>query len=95
MKLWWPQCEAMIALRLAYLQFRDEKYNDLYNDIKRYCEKHFCDKEYGEWFGYLHYDNTVSTTLKGNIFKGPFHVPRLYMIMASMDETDGIAEYMK
>ncbi|MBQ3537371.1 MAG: AGE family epimerase/isomerase, partial [Clostridia bacterium] len=26
MKLWWPQCEAMIALRMAYLQFGDEKY---------------------------------------------------------------------
>ena len=32
---------------------------------------------------------------KGNIFKGPFHIPRLYMIMASMDETNGITEYMK
>jgi N-acylglucosamine 2-epimerase len=95
MKLWWPQCEAMIALRLAYLQFNDEKYNELYNEIKEYCEKYFCDDECGEWYGYLHYDNTVSTTLKGNIFKGPFHIPRLYMIMASMDETNGITEYMK
>jgi N-acylglucosamine 2-epimerase len=95
MKLWWPQCEAMIALRLAYLQFGDEGYNSLYKEIKEYCEKYFCDNESGEWYGYLHYDNTVSTTLKGNIFKGPFHIPRLYMIMASMDETNGICEYMK
>ena len=64
-------------------------------EIKEYCEKYFCDDECGEWYGYLHYDNTVSTTLKGNIFKGPFHIPRLYMIMASMDETNGITEYMK
>jgi N-acylglucosamine 2-epimerase len=95
MKLWWPQCEAMIALRLAYIHFKDEKYNALYNEIKEYCEKYFCDNEDGEWYGYLHYDNTVSTTLKGNIFKGPFHIPRLYMIMASMDETNDILEYMK
>ena len=95
MKLWWPQCEAMIALRLAYIYFKDEKYNALYNEIKVYCEKYFCDNEDGEWYGYLHYDNTVSTTLKGNIFKGPFHIPRLYMIMASMDETNDIVEYMK
>ena len=33
---------------------------------------------------YDDYDNTVSTTLKGNIFKGPFHIPRLYIIMAVM-----------
>jgi N-acylglucosamine 2-epimerase len=95
MKLWWPQCEAMIALRLAYIHYKDEKYNALYNEIKDYCEKYFCDNESGEWYGYLHYDNTVSTTLKGNIFKGPFHIPRLYMIMASMDETNDILEYMK
>ena len=79
MKLWWPQCETMIALRLAYTVFKDEKYLNLYN----------------EFYGYLHYDNTVSTTLKGNIFKGPFHIPRLYIIMAMMDEFGGIEEYMK
>ena len=40
-------------------------------------------------------DGMAGQTLKGNIFKGPFHIPRLYMIMASMDETNGITEYMK
>ncbi len=95
MKLWWPQCEAMIALRLAYLTLKEEKYNDLYLELKEYSKKYFCDEKNGEWYGYLHYDNTVSTTLKGNIFKGPFHIPRLYMIMALMDETNNILEFMK
>ena len=93
MKLWWPQCETMIALRLAYILFGDEKYNDLYDEFKEYCEKYFCDTEDGEWYGYLHYDNTVSTTLKGNIFKGPFHVPRLYMIMSIMDQYNSIIKF--
>ena len=95
MKLWWPQCETMIALRLAHTVFKDEKYLNLYNEFKEYCEKYFVDNESGEWYGYLHYDNTVSTTLKGNIFKGPFHIPRLYIIMAMMDEFGGIEEYMQ
>ena len=95
MKLWWPQCEAMIALRLAYLVFKDDKYNKVYEELKEYCEKYFIDKENGEWYGYLHYDNTPSTTLKGNIFKGPFHIPRFYMIMAIMDETEDIINFMK
>ncbi len=95
MKLWWPQCEAMIALRLAYTVFGKEKYNDVYNTLKEYCKKYFTDNECGEWYGYLHYDNTPSTTLKGNIFKGPFHIPRFYMIMASMDETGKIKKYME
>lgn len=94
MKLWWPQCETMIAARLAYIVLGDDKYRRLYEEIREYCEKYFVDKNYGEWYGYLHYDNTVSTDLKGNIFKGPFHIPRLYMIMAVMDETGGIEKFM-
>jgi N-acylglucosamine 2-epimerase len=93
MKLWWPQCEAMIALRLAYLLFEDETYLRKYQQLEAYCREHFVDDENGEWYGYLHYDNTVSTTLKGNIFKGPFHVPRLYMIMAVLDADGRIERY--
>ncbi len=93
MKLWWPQCEAMIAFRMAYMLFGEEKYLKLYEDFREYCEKYFLDSENGEWYGYLHYDNTVSTTLKGNIFKGPFHIPRLYMIMAVLDEDGKIDRY--
>lgn len=92
MKLWWPQCETMIALRMAYMIFGDEKYNAMYEEVKEYVKKHFIDDECGEWYGYLHYDNTVSTTLKGNIFKGPFHVPRLYILMAILDKTNDISK---
>ena len=95
MKLWWPQCETMIAARLAYTIFKDEKYKKLYEDVVDYCEKYFVDRKDGEWYGYLHYDNTVATSLKGNIFKGPFHIPRMYMIMTIMDETGDFTEYMK
>lgn len=95
MKLWWPQCEAMIALRLAYILFKEEKYNKYYKQLKKYCKKYFVDEKYGDWFGYLHYDNTPSTTLKGNIFKGPFHIPRLYMIMSVLDDTNDITNYAK
>ncbi len=95
MKLWWPQCEAMIALRLAAQQFGEPEYAEYYQAVRDYCEKYFVDNDCGEWYGYLHYDNSVSTTLKGNIFKGPFHIPRLYMIMAVMDETGGIIDFMK
>ncbi len=95
MKLWWPQCETMIAARLAHIISGKEKYKTLFASTEEYCKKHFVDKEYGEWYGYLHYDNTISTDLKGNIFKGPFHIPRLYMIMAVMDETGGIEKFME
>ena len=95
MKLWWPQCEAMIALRLAHLTLGDENCNSLYLELKDYCKKYFVDSGAGEWYGYLHYDNTPSTTLKGNLFKGPFHIPRLYMIMSVLDDTQKISDFMK
>ena len=93
MKLWWPQCETMIAARMAYQLFGEERYLKLYRDLEAYCEKYFVDHEDGEWYGYLHYDNTVSTRVKGNVFKGPFHIPRLYMIMAVLDQGEGMEKY--
>ena len=93
MKLWWPQCEMMIAARLAYVLFKEEKYRRMYEETEKYCQTYFMDQKYGEWYGYLHYDNTVSLTQKGNIFKGPFHIPRLYMIMAVLDEEDSMETY--
>ena len=95
MKLWWPQCETIIALKTAALIFKDKKYEKLCKKFENYCEKYFIDKADGEWYGYLHNDNTVSNTLKGNIFKGPFHIPRLYMIMAVLNETGNLADFSK
>ena len=37
----------------------------------------FPDPEHGEWYGYLHRDGRVSVRLKGNMWKGPFHLPRM------------------
>lgn len=90
MKLWWPQCEAMIANRLCYELFKEEKYLDAYKSLKKYTEEHFEDKEYGEWYGYLHYDGTPSHTLKGNIFKGPFHLPRMLMLIDKIENGKNI-----
>ena len=90
MKLWWPQCEAMIANRLCYNVFGEEKYLKDYEALKEYVFDCFADKECGEWYGYLHYDNTPSTTLKGNIFKGPFHLPRMLMLIDKLEKKENI-----
>jgi N-acylglucosamine 2-epimerase len=94
MKLWWPQCETIIATRLAYEIFKQEKYLDVCREVEEYSKKYFVDEKDGEWYGYLHYDNTVSTELKANIFKGPFHIPRLYMIMAISNDGASIKSYV-
>lgn len=76
MKFWWPQNETIIATLLAYLLTGDRKYAQWHKQIHNYAYSHFHDPEYGEWFGYLHRDGRVSQTAKGNLFKGPFHLPR-------------------
>jgi len=94
MKLWWPQCEAIIALSMAYMLFKEDKYKELLKKTEEYCSIYFLNQNSGEWYGYLHYDNTVSNTLMGNIFKGPFHIPRMYMIMAIMEEEGNVDRYL-
>ncbi len=88
MKLWWPQNEAIIANRMAYEVFGEQQYREQYESLVDYAFDRFADKEYGEWYGYLHYDSTVANELKGNIFKGPFHLPRMLMILDAIDRGD-------
>ena len=79
MKFWWPQCEAAIATLLSYSVTKDEKYLEWFEETMKYVEDRFVDNEYGEWFGYFHRDGTLSTPVKGNFYKGPFHIPRMYL----------------
>ena len=79
MKFWWPQNEAIIATLLAYQLTGDEKYAGWHRDIHDWTYRHFPDPEYGEWYGYLHRDGRVSVPLKGNLWKGPFHLPRMQL----------------
>lgn len=76
MKFWWPHNETIIATLLAFLMTGNEKYADMHRQVHDYSYQHFHDKENGEWFGYLHRDGSVAQTAKGNLFKGPFHLPR-------------------
>ena len=77
MKFWWPQCETIISSLYAYLATGDERFIKRHQLISDWTYAHFPDNEYGEWYGYLHRDGSVAQPAKGNIFKGPFHVPRM------------------
>lgn len=77
MKFWWSQTEAIIASLYAYQATKDEKYLAMHRQVSDWTYAHFPDHEFGEWYGYLHRDGTVSQPAKGNIFKGPFHIPRM------------------
>ena len=76
MKLFWPHNEAIYATLLAYSLTGDPKWEAWFEKILKWSLARFPDRQYGEWFGYLHRDGTVSHDLKGNMWKGPFHIPR-------------------
>jgi N-acylglucosamine 2-epimerase len=77
MKFWWPHNEAEIATLLAWRLTGEGKYATWHQLVHEWSHRVFPDPEYGEWFGYAHRDGTISTQLKGNLWKGPFHLPRM------------------
>ena len=80
MKFWWPQNETIIATLMAYRMTGDAKYAERHELIHDWTHAHFPDPDFGEWYGYLHRNGSLSVPLKGNLWKGPFHIPRMQLI---------------
>jgi N-acylglucosamine 2-epimerase len=83
MKFWWPHCEAIIATLLAWRLTGEPRYAAMHAQVHDWSFAHFPDPEHGEWFGWLHRDGSVSQRAKGNMFKGPFHLPRMLWYCAN------------
>jgi N-acylglucosamine 2-epimerase len=81
MKFWWPQCEAIIATAYAYRMTGRAKYMKWHEMSSEWAWSRLKDRRFPEWYGYLHRDGTVAQPAKGNIFKGPFHIPRMLVKM--------------
>ena len=79
MKFWWPHNEAIIATLLAYQITGAEKYAKWHQMMHQWAYQYFPDREHGEWYGYLQRDGRISVPLKGNFWKGPFHLPRMQL----------------
>ncbi len=79
MKFWWPHNEALLAALYAWDATGLPVYAEWYDRIAQWSFRHFPDPEFGEWYGYLHRPGTVSTPVKGTLFKGFFHLPRMLM----------------
>ena len=91
MKFWWPHNEAIIATLLAFALTGEARYAEWHRQVHDWAFRHFPDDEHGEWYGYLHRDGRISVPLKGNLWKGPFHLPRMQLecwrILESMKAT--------
>jgi N-acylglucosamine 2-epimerase len=90
MKFWWPHNEAIIGSLLSYQLTGDSKYEKMHHDVHDWAYRHFPDSKYGEWFGYLHRDGSLSTPLKGNMWKGFFHLPRMQLFCWQRLEEMGV-----
>ena len=85
MKLWWPHNEIIIASLMAYRDTKDEYYLEKFRMCLDYCKTYFSDRDFGEWYGYLRRDGKpTEPPCKGSTFKGPFHLPRMLIMMDSM-----------
>jgi len=79
MKFWWPHNETIIATLYAALLTGESRYVAMHRDVHDWAYRHFADAEHGEWYGYLRRDGRVSSPAKGNLWKGPFHLPRMQL----------------
>jgi N-acylglucosamine 2-epimerase len=77
-KIFWVHAEALCALLYAFTTTHELKFFQLYEKVHDWSFKYFPDPEYGEWFGYLRRDGSLSQTLKGGV-KGFFHIPRAFL----------------
>ena len=90
MKIWWPQCEAIIANLLCYNVFGEEKYLSDFRALYDWFFERYPDPHHGECFGYMHYDGTPASRLKGNFSKGPFHLPRMLYLVDKLERGENI-----
>jgi N-acylglucosamine 2-epimerase len=79
MKFWWLHNETVIATLMAYQLTGNKKYACRHKMVHDWSYTHFPDPEVGEWFGYLHRDGRISQIMKGNIWKGSIHLPRMQL----------------
>lgn len=85
MKLWWPHNELLIAALMIYQLTKKDRYLDIFVKAWQYTIQAFSDPAYGEWYGYLRRDGVpTQPAAKGSTFKGPFHLPRMLILLDQM-----------
>ncbi len=70
------------AERAEDLEAELPKWSAWLDRINDYAFTHFADPQHGEWFAYCDRQGNLTHTLKGNNYKGCFHVPRALLFAA-------------
>ncbi len=88
-KAWWVHSETLYALALAAVHRRRESDMQRFLDLHQWCQTHFYDPEYGEWYPELYRGGSPKLTDKGTLWKAAYHLPRALMKIALLFEGEG------
>jgi mannose/cellobiose epimerase-like protein (N-acyl-D-glucosamine 2-epimerase family) len=76
-KLWWTQCEGIVALAALWSRTGDPRYGAALDRLLKFSQAHFIDGERGEWFTAVEPDGALRDPRKGHRWKGPYHPVRV------------------
>jgi mannose/cellobiose epimerase-like protein (N-acyl-D-glucosamine 2-epimerase family) len=68
------------GLLLAWELTGQQRYARWHAQVHDWAYAHFPDPLHGEWFGYLLREGSVSTELKGTMWKSPYHLPPMQLM---------------
>ena len=71
-------------LALAAVERQSEIWLERFIDLHEWCQKHFYDAEYGEWYAELYRNGSVKLPDKGTLWKAAYHLPRALMQIGSL-----------
>lgn len=97
-KAFWVHSETLYTLALMFAECDDpikkDEYFKRFLDLHEWCQKHFYDPVYGEWYTELYRDGTPKLTDKGTLWKAAYHVPRGVMNTALLFDRLDNAKYL-
>lgn len=85
-KVWWVHSEALYTLALCAIETKSNEWMERFLDMHAWCNKHFYDAEYGEWYQALWRDGSPKITDKGTLWKAAYHLPRALMNIMKLFE---------
>jgi N-acylglucosamine 2-epimerase len=68
------------------MEKNSQKFFDRFLSLHDFTQKHFFDKEYGEWYAELYRDGSPKLTDKGTIWKACYHLPRAILMLTKLFE---------
>ena len=75
----WAYAEEMVLWAKLFALTKEEKYWDRFSLLYAFCNNHFPDRQFGDWFHALDENCKVKYDFKGSTIKDAFHIPRAYI----------------